>query len=196
MTLPGSSACERNRDPILAVLRKYFAERMHVLEIGSGTGQHAEYFAAELPHLTWQASDRDENLPGIGLRLKEAALENTPAPLTFDVKNDWPAGGYDALFTANTLHIMSWAEVECLFRGICTLLKDDATVVVYGPFKYKGEFTSASNATFDASLKSGAPHMGIRDFEAVNVLAQKAGLNLVGDISMPANNRCLIWRRA
>lgn len=196
MTLPGSSACERNRDPILAVLRKYFAERMHVLEIGSGTGQHAEYFAAELPHLTWQASDRDENLPGIGLRLKEAALENTPAPLAFDVKNDWPAGGYDALFTANTLHIMSWAEVECLFRGICTLLKDDATVVVYGPFKYKGEFTSASNATFDASLKSGAPHMGIRDFEAVNVLAQKAGLNLVGDISMPANNRCLIWRRA
>ncbi|MGA7965158.1 MAG: DUF938 domain-containing protein [Gammaproteobacteria bacterium] len=196
MTLPSSSACERNRDPILAVLRKYFAERMHVLEIGSGTGQHAEYFAAELPHLTWQASDRDENLPGIGLRLKEAALENTPAPLTFDVKNDWPAGGYDALFTANTLHIMSWAEVECLFRGIGTLLKDDATVVVYGPFKYKGEFTSASNATFDASLKSGAPHMGIRDFEAVNVLAQKAGLNLVGDISMPANNRCLIWRRA
>lgn len=196
MRLPSSSACERNRDPILAVLRKYFADRTHVFEVGSGTGQHAEYFASALPHLIWQASDRDENLPGIGLRLKEAALGNTPAPLAFDVNNDWPAGGYDALFTANTLHIMSWPEVECLFRGIGTLLTDDATVIVYGPFKYKGEFTSASNAAFDALLKAGAPHMGIRDFEAVSMLARKAGLSLAGDISMPANNRCLILRRA
>ncbi|MGH8128807.1 MAG: DUF938 domain-containing protein, partial [Gammaproteobacteria bacterium] len=147
--LTRSSACERNREPILAVLREHFSDRSRVLEIGSGTGQHAVHFAQAMPHLMWQTSDRTENLPGIRLWLKEAALSNTPAPLAFDVNEDWPTSEYDALFSANTLHIMSWTEVERLFNGIDALLADDATVIVYGPFNYKGEFTSASNAAFD-----------------------------------------------
>ncbi|MGH8225276.1 MAG: DUF938 domain-containing protein [Gammaproteobacteria bacterium] len=193
---PYSTACERNREPILAVLREHFADRSRVLEIGSGTGQHAVYFAAALPHLTWQTSDRTENLPGIRLWLDEAGLANTPAPLAFDVNDDpWPSSDYDALFTANTLHIMAWSEVEKLFSRINSLLDDDARVIVYGPFNYNGNFTSASNAAFDASLKASAPRMGIRDFEAVNELAQNANLHLAADIAMPANNRCLVWQR-
>ncbi|MGH8274419.1 MAG: DUF938 domain-containing protein [Gammaproteobacteria bacterium] len=193
---PYSVACTRNSEPILAVLAEYFARRSRVLEIGSGTGQHAVHFARAMPHLIWQASDRAGNLPGIRQWLKEAGLANTPAPLAFDVNDDiWPVGGYDALFSANTLHIMGWPEVERLFGGIGTLLADDASVVVYGPFNYAGQFTSASNAAFDTSLRAAAPHMGIRDFETVNELAENIDLNLVADIAMPANNRCLIWRR-
>lgn len=194
--LPYSTASLRNREPILPVLRRHFARRTRVLEIGSGTGQHAEYFAAELPHLTWQASDREENLAGIGLRLERAGLSNTPAPLAFDVNDPaWPTGGYDAVFSANTLHIMSWAEVKKLYGGIGSLLAADAVVAVYGPFNYGGRYTSPSNAAFDKSLRATAPHMGIRDFEAVNELAGNAGLHLVDDVAMPANNRCLVWLR-
>jgi len=195
--LPCSGACLRNAEPILGVLRRHFADRIRVLEIGSGTGQHAEYFATKLPHLTWQASDRDEYLPGIGLRLERAGLPNTPAPLPFDVNDDeWPPGVYDAVFSANTLHIMSWSDVEHLFGGLPSLLAAEATVAVYGPFNYGGRFTSPSNAAFDVSLKATAPHRGIRDSEAVNALAENSGLHLVDDISMPANNRCLVWRRS
>lgn len=195
-TLPCSPACERNRGPILEVLQTHFADCQRVLEIGSGTGQHAEHFAAALPHLSWQASEREENLPGLRLRLERAGLPNVPSPLAFDVNDAaWPAGGYDALFSANTLHIMSWPEVQRLFAGIDSLLTADAAVAVYGPFNYAGRFTSISNAAFDASLRAAAPHMGIRDFEAVNRLAGNAGLTLVDDVAMPANNRCLVWRR-
>ena len=194
--LPNASACERNRAPILGVLREYFSDRQSVLEIGGGTGQHAVYFARALPRLSWQTSDRAENLSGIRMWLQQAALPNTPAPLAFDV-NDvrWPPGGYDALFSANTLHIMSWREVTRLFEGLCALLTDDAVVVIYGPFNYAGRFTSPSNAAFDAALRRQASHMGIRDFEAVDALARDAGLMLAADVSMPANNRCLVWRR-
>ncbi len=194
--LPFSAACERNREPILAVLRKHFAACRKVFEIGGGSGQHAEYFAAALPWLTWQSSERAANLAGLRARLDRSAPANAPAPIPFDVNDAvWPANGYDALFTANTLHIMSWPEVERLFARLDTLLAKTATVVVYGPFNYAGRFTSASNATFDAALKARAPHMGIRDFEAVDQLAHGAGLRLVEDIAMPANNRCLVWSR-
>lgn len=191
-----SPACERNRDPILAVLREHFADRTHVLEVGSGTGQHAEYFASALSRLRWQATERPANLPDLAARLAAADLPNAPPPLAFDVNDDtWPAGGYDALFSANTLHIMSWAEVERLFAGIGTLLDDDARIVIYGPFNYAGRFTSESNAAFDAWLKNQAPHRGIRDFEAVDALARGAGFALAEDVAMPANNRCLVWSR-
>lgn len=194
--LPSSPACERNRDPILAVLRKYFADRTHVLEIGSGTGQHAEYFAAALPHLHWQATERPEHLPDLRARLAAAGLSNAPEPLALDVNDDtWPAGRYDALFSANTLHIMSWPEVERLFAGIGGLLAGDARVVIYGPFNYGGRFTSGSNAAFDAWLKDQATHRGIRGFESVDALARAAGFHLEADIAMPANNRCLAWSR-
>jgi len=193
---PFAPACERNRDPILAVLRAHFADRRRVLEIGSGTGQHAVHFAAALPELVWQTSDRIENLTGIRAWLDEAALANTPPPIELDVAGGaWPALRYDAIFSANTLHIMSWAEVESLFVALPALTTADAKLAVYGPFNYGGRFTSASNAAFDQSLKSRAPEMGIRDIEAVDRLARSAGFRLLDDVAMPANNRTLVWQK-
>jgi cyclopropane fatty-acyl-phospholipid synthase-like methyltransferase len=189
-----SDACERNRDPILAVLRSHLSDRERVLEIGSGTGQHAAYFAEKLPTLIWQTSDRAENLPSVRAWLGEAALSNTPAPFEFDVTQMWPADRYDAIFSANTLHIMSWSEVETLFRKLPLISMPDAKLAIYGPFNYDGQFTSDSNAAFDRSLKSRGAHMGIRDFGAVNALASSARFALIDDVPMPANNHLLVWQ--
>jgi hypothetical protein len=167
-----------------------------VLEVGSGTGQHAVHFAAALPHLAWQTSDRHHSLPGIRQWLAEAALPNTPPPLELDVSHHWPAGRFDAVFTSNTLHIMGWPEVEAFFAGLPALLAADARLIVYGPFNYAGHFTSASNAAFDASLKADDPHRGIRDIEAVDALARAIGFTLIEDRAMPANNRCVSWQRS
>jgi len=195
MDKPHAPSCEKNREPILEVLRDHFRDRRAVLEIGSGTGQHAIFFAANLPHLVWQTSDRPENLPGISAWLDESALPNTPQPLEFDVERAWPAQRYDAVFSANTLHIMPWTAVERLFAGLADILAEQARVTIYGPFNYGGSFTSESNASFDLWLKKNAPHQGIRDFEKVNELAALAGLELVEDHAMPSNNRCVTWRR-
>ncbi|RPH63692.1 MAG: DUF938 domain-containing protein [Burkholderiales bacterium] len=195
MEKPFSPACERNREPILAVLREHFADRKHVLEIGSGTGQHAVHFAAAMPQLRWQASDVAENLPGIRLWLKEAALPNTPAPLTFDVNDPPRTGDYDAVFSANTLHIMGWKEVVRMFAALPALTKPGAVLVIYGPFNYEGQYTCPSNAQFDEALRSGNPKRGIRDFEEVDALAVAAGFVLKDDRAMPANNRCIVWKR-
>lgn len=196
---PFSQACERNREPILAVLLRYFLDRHQVLEIGSGTGQHAVHFAQALPHLRWQCADVADNLPGIQLWLDEAALPNTPAPLTLDVNMDMAQAvnhtQFDAIYSANTLHIMGWPEVQCLFAQLPALMAEQALLVIYGPFNYGGQFTSDSNARFDASLRSDHPKRGLRDFEAVNGLASDAGLTLLEDVAMPANNRCLIFKR-
>lgn len=185
---------EKNREPILTVLREVFADRQQVLEIGSGTSQHAIHFCQHLPHLTWQPSDRPDFLPGIHAWLEEAALPNILPPLEFDLLGPWPLGRYDAVFSANTLHIMPWAAVEALFAGLPGVLAEDAKLVIYGPFNYGGKFTSASNAAFDYALKQTASHQGIRDFEAVKALAGKAGLELFEDRAMPSNNRCLVWQ--
>jgi hypothetical protein len=198
---PHSPACDRNRDPILAVLQRHFADRREALEIGSGTGQHAVHFAAAMPWLRWQCSDRAETLPGIGLWLDDASLPNTPPPMALDVATGpWPRssmadGRFDAAFSANTLHIMGWPQVEAFFAGLDTVLSPDATLVVYGPFNYGGEYTSDSNREFDGWLKARDPQSAIRDFEAVDVLASRIGLRLVEDIAMPANNRSLVWHR-
>ena len=193
---PFSPACERNRDPILAVLRTAFADRTRVLEIGSGSGQHAVHFAAAMPWLTWQCSDVADNLPGLRAWLDDAALGNTPPPLALDVRSDaWPVQRFDAAFSANTLHIMDWPAVEASFRGLAGALAANATLVVYGPFNDDGSYTSDSNRAFDAWLKARDPHSGIRDAGAVDALARAIGLRPVDDIAMPANNRCLIWRR-
>ncbi|MCE9641512.1 MAG: DUF938 domain-containing protein [Betaproteobacteria bacterium] len=195
MSKPDAPSCERNREPILAVLRDHFTDRRKVLEIGSGTGQHAIHFAAAMPHLTWQTSDRMENLPGIRAWLDEADLPNTPAPIRLDVNDAWPSTRFDAIFSANTLHIMSWAEVERVFARLPEVMTGDARLVVYGPFNYGSRFTSESNAAFDAWLKQSGAHQGIRDFEAVDALAGQAGLTLIEDRAMPSNNRCLVWGR-
>jgi cyclopropane fatty-acyl-phospholipid synthase-like methyltransferase len=194
-TKPHAPACDRNRDPILDVLRVHFADRRRVLEIGSGTGQHAVYFASALPHVVWQCSDLRENLDGIRQWLAEARLPNTPPPVALDVNADWPSEQYDALFSANTLHIMSWDEVRRCFAAMDFVLEDTATVAIYGPFNYRGQFTSDSNAQFNQWLQARSTHMAIRDFEAVDALAAEIGLQLVADIAMPANNRTLLWRR-
>jgi len=192
---PYAPACDRNREPILGVLRHSFADRKRVLEIGSGTGQHACAFAPELAHLEWQTSDVAENLPGIRMWLEESRLPNLPAPLELDVSGRWPEASFDAAFSANTLHIMSWDEVRRLFAGLAKALTPDATLAIYGPFNYGGRFTSDSNAQFDHSLKERAASMGIRDFEAVDALARSAEFQLVEDCAMPANNRTLVWKR-
>ena len=192
---PYAEACERNRDPILEVLRQYFADRRRVLEIGSGTGQHAVHFAAALPQLTWQTSDLGPNLPGIGLWIEDAQLPNLAPPLALDVFAAWPTGRFDAVFTANTLHIMSWEGVRALFAALPGVLTDDGVLAVYGPFNYDGSFTSRSNAAFDAWLKQCSPERGIRDFAAVDELARSIGLTLREDRAMPANNRTLVWQR-
>jgi len=195
MEKPDAPSCARNREPILAVLREHFADRRSVLEIGSGTGQHAVFFAATLPHLAWQATDRPENLAGIRAWLDDASLPNTPPPFALDVSGDWPQQRFDAVFSANTLHIMDWEEVERLFARLPGVMADDTTLVIYGAFNYAGRFTSESNAAFDAWLKEQDPRRGLRDFEAVNDLAGRAGLTLAEDRAMPSNNRCLIWHR-
>ena len=194
---PYSEACERNQDPILAILEQTFADRRKVLEIGSGTGQHAVHFAANLPHLIWQPSDVLENLPGIELWRAEANPPNLLAGLELDVNQpQWPDTGADAAFTANTLHILSWPEVRCTLQGLGRLLPRDGMLVIYGPFNYGGKHTSQSNARFDLMLRGRDPRSGLRDLEAVDALAAEQGLILARDQAMPANNRILVWRRA
>ncbi len=195
MEKPVAPSCDRNRDPILDVLREHLAGRRDVLEIGSGTGQHAVYFAAAMPWLCWQSSDRAENLPGIRLWLDDAGLPNTPPPVELDVTGTWPVDTFDAVFTANTLHIMAWEEVQRFFAQLPTVTRPEATLVVYGPFNERGRFTSESNAQFDVWLKQRGAHMGIRDAADVDALAAGAGFRLTHDLPMPANNRCRIWRR-
>ncbi|WP_395680104.1 DUF938 domain-containing protein [Dokdonella sp.] len=192
---PYSAACERNRDPILGVLRGFFADRRRVLEVGSGTGQHAVHFAAALPQLEWQASDRAENLAGIRAWLSEAALPNTPAPLELDATGSWPGGPYDAVFSSNTLHIMGWPEVEALFAALPRATTPAAKLAIYGPFNLEGRYTSDSNAAFDASLRARAAHMGLRDVAAVDALARAAGFARIDGVALPANNRILLWER-
>ena len=197
MSKPFSQACANNQQPILDVLRRYLTEPGTVLEIGSGTGQHAVFMAQHLPHIHWQPSDISAHLPGIRAWRDDAALPNVATPLCFDVTDAAAPFAASAryLFSANTLHIMSWQNVERFFRWIPDLLQPGGLAFFYGPFNYQGAFTSDSNTQFDAWLKSQAPHQGIRDFEAITDLADAAGLTLVEDCAMPANNRTLVWRR-
>jgi SAM-dependent methyltransferase len=191
---PVAPAAERNRGPILEVLRTRFAERRRVLEIGSGTGQHAVHFAAAMPWLSWQATELEANLPGVRAWLDEAALPNTPAPFALDMNGAWPAGRWDAAFTANTLHIAPWPAVERLFEALPTVLEPGAVLAVYGPFNIGGRFTGPGNEAFDATLRAADPVRGLRDLEAVDALARRAGFGSAELIGMPADNRCVVWR--
>jgi len=192
---PFSESCVENRAPIFAVLQPRLRNCRRLLEIGSGTGQHAVYFAADLPHLTWQTSDRADNHPGITAWLEEAALRNVEPPIGLDVlTDDWPSAEFDAVFSANTAHIMPAVAVEAMFRGVGRLLQPGGLFLLYGPFNYDGAYTSESNARFDAWLKQRDPMMGIRDLSWLGELAASAGLALVEDIEMPVNNRTLVWK--
>ena len=194
MEKPFSQSSENNKDYILNVLKEAFQDTNSVLEIGSGTGQHAVHFARNLPHLNWQPSDIEINLPGIGLWLYEAGLPNIKEPVSLDVnKLPWGVGKFEGLFTANTLHIIAKAEIENFFQGIAQVLKDHGTLCIYGPFNYDGEYTSPSNERFDGWLYRQNPKSAIRDFEWVNSLAENVGLVLTQDHEMPANNCLLEW---
>ena len=200
MTKLFSPSCERNCLPILQHLLHYLQSDVHssktVLEIGSGTGQHAVFFAEHMPHLMWQCSDRLENHPSILAWRAEYAGVNVLAPLELDVScSTWPSQRYDAVFTSNTCHIMAWESVQTMLQGVSGVLQEGGLFLVYGPFNYGGEFTSASNADFDANLKAQAAHMGIRDQERMQQEAALHGLILTDDHAMPANNRLLVFQK-
>jgi len=192
-----SQSCENNKQPILQVIQHIFQQSQKVWEIGSGTGQHACYFANHLNHLTWQTTDREENLAGINCWIDEAGLNNLPKSLALNVNDTkWPCQSIDALFSANTLHIMHWHEVESFFAGLNKYLSADAIVCIYGPFNYQGQFSSESNKQFDQWLKTQDPERGIRDFEAIEKLANNAGLTIKNDFEMPANNKILVFQKS
>jgi len=194
MNKPFSQSCENNKQPILQRIESIFHAQKTVWEIGSGTGQHACHFAKNLPHIIWQTTDRAENLIGIDSWITEAKLPNLPTSLALNVTDqEWPSQHIEALFTANTLHIMHLHEVESLFNRLEKFLTDNASVCIYGPFNYNGHYTSPSNEQFNHWLKVRDPESGIRDFEMIESLANKAGLLLSDDFEMPANNRLLVF---
>jgi SAM-dependent methyltransferase len=194
--LPFSAACERNKDPILEVLRSRFAGRAQVLEIGSGTGQHAVHFARALAHLTWHPTEQLAYLADLTERVKLEGSDNLRAPTVLDVRQAvWPLRSVDAVFTANTLHIMSWPEVTALYRGVGTVLAPGGVFCVYGPFRYDGRYTSDSNQEFDRMLQERDPDSGLRDIHAVTILAQQYGLRLDADHDLPAYNRLLVFAK-
>lgn len=189
-----SQACENNKGPILEILRPLLATRRTLLEIGSGTGQHAAFFAANLAPLTWQTSDVVANHASIQAWI--ARVDNALAPRELDVDaDDWPATRYDAAFSANTAHIMHWPTVVNMFHGVARVLAPGAVFALYGPFNYAGTYTSDSNARFDQHLRASDAGMGIRDYETVAELAERLDMTLLADHAMPANNRLLVWQR-
>ena len=194
---PTTTAVERNRDPILNVLKEVIsADNKRVLEIGAGTGEHAVYFASKLKDIVWTTSDVMARFPMIRATLEASKLSNVRGPLPFEVgKDNFPSYNYDIIFTANTFHIMSWKEVKNLIKILGNRLREGSQVVIYGPFKYNGEFTSESNAEFDKMLKEQNPESGIRAFEDVDRAMVKNGFTLFKDYEMPANNRTLVYTR-
>jgi cyclopropane fatty-acyl-phospholipid synthase-like methyltransferase len=193
-TIPNAPAAERNKNPILEVIRDEFQDCKSILEIGSGTGQHAVFFASQMPWLSWQTSDLSENHDGINARLKDANLDNVIVPLALDVKEPLPTNEkFDAVYSANTAHIMGIAEVECMFGIVGQCLVDGGKFCLYGPFNQNGNFTSDSNQAFDANLKLQNPAMGIRDLEVLDGFADANGLHRTNLYAMPANNMIAVW---
>jgi len=195
-----SGPADRNKGPILEVISDVLLESRQVLEIGSGTGQHALFFAEKMPHLMWQPTDCGDYLSGLKVQIEANPISNVVRPFELDVRHlPWKLDAMehpvDTIYTTNTLHIMGWNTVEDFFTGVDQALNANGHLIVYGPFKYNGDFTTPSNADFELWLKDRDPESGIRDFEAVNELANAIGLVLKADHNMPANNQCLIWQR-
>lgn len=194
MNKPFSQSCVENQEVILNAISSYLKKDTRVLEIGSGTGQHAVYFSSNFPRLCWQTSDLAEYLPGINAWIEEANLPNLTQAVELDVCARWPENKYNVIFSANTFHIMNQAQVQqCMLRCV-NCMEPEACLIIYGPFNYNGSYTSTSNENFDHWLKSRDPESGIKHFEWVNQLAQDMNMQLVDDIEMPANNRILIWK--
>ena len=194
-TLPFAPACERNKQPILAVLRQVLPNNGTVLEIGSGTGQHVVHFAAYLPELQWQPADRPEYLPGLRHRLQVEGSANIHSPILLDVLEQWPDQVFDAVYSANTAHIMAWPAVCAMFAGVAPRLVMGGVFCLYGPFNEKGKFTAPSNAAFDVQLRRENPQMGLRDVESLESLAFDQQMSLKHRFQLPANNQLLVFRR-
>ena len=193
---PFSPSCEENKEVILNVIQPLFASKKTVLEIASGTGQHAVYFCEKMPFLQWQTSDLTECHSGIGAWIKDANLTNVMMPIPLNVSTDtWPSQSYDVIYSANSFHIMSQQNVDDFFKHVTKRLNPDGLITLYGPFNYQGNYTSESNQRFDQWLKSRNPDSCIKDFEWCQKLAQQAGLQLLHDIEMPQNNRILCWKK-
>ena len=194
---PFSEACEQNKYPILEVLRQELADCRSILEIGSGTGQHAAFFARELPHLFWQTSDLADAHAGILAWITDPQLTNVGVPLALEIgKDTWPGRNFDGVFSANTAHIMGWPDVELMFAGVASVLVPGGVFCLYGPFNYHGTFSSESNARFDAWLRRRDARSGVRDFEHLDYQARRHGMSLARDHAMPVNNRTLVWKKA
>jgi len=193
---PYSEACDENRDPILKVLQQQFRHAKHCLEIGSGTGQHAAYLPKHLPHLIWQPSDVAAHITGIEMWRKEANFDNVLPSVVLDVTQTWPSQHYDAVFSANTAHIMSFAAVTAMFEGVGRLLTASGVFCLYGPFKQNGAHTAESNARFDDFLRQRDPLSGVRDIGDLQALAEKQALSLSEIVEMPVNNKILVFHRS
>ena len=188
-------ATERNRDAIYTVLAEEFGDVSSVLEIGSGTGQHAVFFAEKFPKLVWQTSDRIENHVAINAWVADTAVDNVRPPLAIDVLEVGEVpGDFDAIFSANTAHIMSFPAVVRMFELVGSILATGGLFCLYGPFNLNGAFTSESNAAFDRSLRSQDEAMGIRDLEDLVELAEQNGMQELRRYTMPANNMLVVWR--
>lgn len=205
MSKPYSESCDQNREVILSVIEPLLTSAADVFEIGSGTGQHAVYFAEKMPHLNWHTSDRADYLEGIIHWIHDSGLTNVIEPVELDVSAEqWPelspeteqSRCVDAVFTANTVHIMNPSDVVHLITGVASLLRPGGSFFIYGPFNYDGRYTSESNARFDQWLKQRDRKSGIKDFETILSLASQQGLDLINDYAMPANNRILYFEKS
>jgi len=196
MPKPYIAAADHNKDPILSALAPRLAQARRVLEIGAGTGQHATHFAATMPWLEWQASERAPMLTAIEAWREEAALPNLPPPIVLDVESGpWPDARYDAVYSSNTVHYMPWPAVRALFAGVSHVLGPAGCFALYGPFNVDGRYVSEGNRRLDAWLRAEDPRFGLRDRADLVALAASEGLHLCEDCAMPANNRLLFWRR-
>jgi len=193
---PFSQACANNQDIICDQLQPILEHKKYVLEVGSGTGQHGVWFARKMPHLSWQLSDRIQNHAGINMWVDEFPSPNLLPPIALDVLQDlWPATVYDAVYSANTAHIMPWEALEAMFSGIGRSLLSGGVFCLYGPMKYMGVLEAQSNVAFDTMLRQQNPFQGIREFEDINHIAARVGLVLMQDNAMPANNRLIVWQK-
>lgn len=192
---PYFPAAERNREPILKVLRAWLPRSGRMLEIGSGTGQHAAFFAPALPLWQWQPSEHPNELPTLQAGLAGHDFPNIEPPIALDATGRWPDAGFDAVFSANTAHIMHFAAVEAMFSGVGSRLNSRGLFVLYGPFARNGRHRAPSNAEFDASLRARDPGMGIRDVERLDRLGEECGLDRIAELRMPANNHILVFHK-
>lgn len=198
--LPYSAAADRNKEAIGDAMESLFNAATTVLEIGSGSGQHAVYLCRRFSHLQWQATEQSQYLESLQAALSAAALSNIQKAFELQVTavagSDIAGSNYSLVYSANTAHIMGFDQVPSLFAVAGQCLHADGCFALYGPFSENGQHNSDGNRDFDASLRSQDPGMGIRDIEALEEFASRAGLALTEQISMPANNRILLWRKA